>query len=95
MPIGEEAPFTHLVFELLDALDVLARRDLRTFLRTRRIDLPGGLTDALLNAALDEILARPGGRYEQTVAELADLPGLIRRADSRSGPPRARKPYDY
>lgn len=91
--IGEEAPFKHLVFELLDALDVLARRDLRTFLRTHRIDLPGGLTDAVLNAALDEILARTGGCYEQTVAELADLPGLIRRAGA--SPPRVRKPYDY
>ena len=93
--IGEEAPFTHLVFELLDALDVLARGDLRKFLDTHRVDLRRTLTGPVLNAVLDEILERTGGRYELTVAELSDLPGLIRQVGTRADRGRARKRFDY
>lgn len=93
--IGEENPLRHGVFHLLNRMDALARGDLRTFLRTHRIGIAEGLSNQTLNRLLDEILARTGGRYEQTVEELKGMEGLIRNLDAGGEPPREKKKFDY
>ena len=62
-----------IVFNALDELDKLARKDLVDFLRTHRVVLPRDHKDRIL----DEILERTGGEYDLTLEELRRL---VRRA---------------
>lgn len=57
---------------LLDQMEKLALKDLRDFLRKHNVRLPLARRDQVLN----QILARTGGRYEQTVEELKNLVSL-------------------
>jgi hypothetical protein len=57
------------MFQVLDKMERLAKKDLRDFLKTQGIDLPPDRRER----ALDEVLKETGGHYEQTLEELKTL----------------------
>ena len=65
----QELYLDRTIFRLLQEMEQIARQDLLDFLRTHSIDLPLDRMDAKLNA----ILERTGGRYEATIEELKVL----------------------
>lgn len=56
----------HTVVRLLDTMEALAEEDLKDFLHLHNIPLPSIQRDAVIKS----ILAKTGGSYERTVAEL-------------------------
>jgi hypothetical protein len=56
----------HTVLHILDEMEQLAKKDLKEFLDTHRIDLPRSRRDRILG----EILKETGGHYEMTLEAL-------------------------
>ncbi|MFO1429397.1 MAG: hypothetical protein U1F76_04540 [Candidatus Competibacteraceae bacterium] len=59
----------HTVLHVLDEMEQLAKKDLREFLDTHRIELPRSRRERIL----DEILKETGGHYEMTLEALKSL----------------------
>lgn len=57
------------VFNLLDEMGDVVKKDLLDFLKTHNVNLP----DARRDRVLEEILARTNGNYEATLEELKDI----------------------
>jgi hypothetical protein len=79
------------VFNLLDEMGDVVKKDLLDFLKTHNIDLP----DARRDRVLEEILAKTNGNYEATLEELKDI--AARAWDLSEAPAAASKSegYDY
>ncbi|MDM8522029.1 hypothetical protein QUF80_01555 [Desulfococcaceae bacterium HSG8] len=65
----DELELTRTVFQLLDELDKISRKDLLDFLKTHNIQLPPDIKDGVL----DKILDRSRGSYERVLDELKEL----------------------
>jgi hypothetical protein len=77
----EELNLRNTEFMLLDAMEKVAKIDLLRFLRTHNIDMPEDRREE----ALQEIINRTDGRYEQTVEELKQLRKQAWRVIKRTG----------
>jgi len=90
----EEAELKQTVFWLLDEMENVAKKDLLRFLRTHNLDLPRDRRDA----ALQKILNKTGGRYEQTIEDLKALRRSVWQVEeenSTSGKNSGKKRYNY
>ncbi len=65
----EDLELHETVFRLLDEMEKIARKDLLDFLRTHNIRLPIKRRDQ----ALERILEKTGGHYQQTIEQLKNL----------------------
>ncbi len=65
----EDLELRQVVFDVLDELERLAKKDLLSFLNSHNIALPRGHKDRIL----DNILTQTGGHYELTLEALRDL----------------------
>ena len=65
----EDLELDATMFQLLDEMDRLVKRDLLDFLQTHNIRLPIDRRDRVL----DKILEKTDGQYEMTLEELKDL----------------------
>lgn len=87
-----ELELHNTMFQLLDEMERLARKDLADFLQDHNIPLPPGRKANIL----DQILKETGGDYEMTLEKLKDL--AARPWDFGSGPPGGHgqeDDYDY
>ncbi|MCI5146824.1 MAG: hypothetical protein D3923_15195, partial [Candidatus Electrothrix sp. AR3] len=71
----DELVLSNGVFELLDELERVTRRDLIDFIRSHNIAVPGDLRDK----AIEEVLARSNGSYVRILEELEYLESRIWR----------------
>ncbi len=67
----DEFSMSHAVFEFLDELEQVTRRDLIDFIRTHNIVVPADLD--LRDKVIDEILVRSKGCYDRVIDELEHL----------------------